>query len=146
MRALSVRAPWAGLIAEGKKTLEIRKRRTHLRGELLICQSRGGGAVAVVEILDCRPWTPDDAKASCTETTGPDGGPEDCSGQYVWELRLVRRVSSRVVKGTLSFFNVDEAILREWCPKCEGTQRYCDAHGINADCVCAADCLDCYGK
>ena len=51
MRALSVRAPWAGLIATGTKTLEVRSRRTHYRGELLICESGGGGAVVFADVL-----------------------------------------------------------------------------------------------
>ena len=113
MLALSVRAPWAGLIASGVKTLEIRKRRINYRGELLICQSRGGGAVAVVEVVGCHPWTTDDARASATETTGPDGGIEDCLGQFCWELRLLRRVTSERIKGSLGFFNVDPSIFGE---------------------------------
>ena len=66
MRALSVRAPWAGLIATGTKTLEVRSRRTHYRGELLICESGGGGAVVVVELVGCRPFVEADDAASCS--------------------------------------------------------------------------------
>jgi hypothetical protein len=105
MKALSVRAPWAELIASGRKSLETRKRPTRYRGPLVVCQSRGGGAVAVVDLVDCRPWTPSDLAATCD--------PDDNSGRFVWELRLVRRVTSTRISGRLSFFDVDESLLRE---------------------------------
>jgi hypothetical protein len=103
MRALSVRAPWAGMIADGTKTLEVRSRRTRHRGELLICQSRGGGAVAIVEIVDCR-----DGRVGDEASTGGVSS----VGQYVWELRLVRRVTSRPIKGRLGFYDVAESAFR----------------------------------
>jgi len=40
MKALSIRQPWAGLIAAGVKTIETRNWRTGYRGQLLICASR----------------------------------------------------------------------------------------------------------
>jgi len=39
MKALSVKQPFAGLIARGIKTLEIRSQKTNYRGELLICSA-----------------------------------------------------------------------------------------------------------
>lgn len=108
MRALSVRPPWAELIASGRKTLEIRSRRTHYRGELLICESRGGGAVAVVELVDCRPFVELDDEASGGVWTKH---PETHS-HYAWELRLVRRVTSEPIKGKLGFYDVVESALR----------------------------------
>ena len=105
MKALSVRAPWAGLIASGAKTLEVRSKPTHYRGELLICQAQGGGAVAIVEVVGCRSWEPADVVA-----TG--NAPADlCAGQYVWELRLLERVTSPTIRGALSFFEVDPVVL-----------------------------------
>lgn len=109
MKALSVRAPWAEMIADGSKTLEIRSRRTHYRGELLICQSGGGGAVAIVELTDCRPFTPDDDNASGGVWTKH---PEARRG-FAWTMRVVRRVTSDTIKGKLSFYDVDSAILRD---------------------------------
>ena len=52
MKALSVRQPWAGLIAAGLKTIEVRPRPTHYRGDLLICcanllPDRDGGPLRV---------------------------------------------------------------------------------------------------
>lgn len=107
MKALSVRAPWAGLIASGEKTLEIRSRRCHYRGELLICQSGGGGAVAIVEIVDCRPFTENDDAASCGVWTKHPEARE----HFAWEMRVVRRVTSAPIKGKLSFYDVDSDLL-----------------------------------
>ncbi len=104
MKALSVRAPWARLIASGQKTVELRSRRTHYRGELLICESGGGGAVAVVELLDCRDATREDAPHSCVEPP---------PGHFAWVVRVVRRVTSPQIKGRLGFYDVDEALIRE---------------------------------
>jgi ASCH domain-containing protein len=102
VKALSVRAPWAGMIADGRKTLEIRSRRTHYRGELLICESRGGGAVAVVELVGCRPFAAtDDAASGGVWATHPEA-----RAHYAWELRLVRRVTSAAIKGRLGFYDV----------------------------------------
>jgi len=102
MKALSVRAPWAALIAHGHKTLEIRSRRTHYRGALLICESRGGGAVAIVELIDCRPFVEgDDAASGGVWSTHPE-----MRSHYAWVLRLVRRVTSPPIKGRLGFYDV----------------------------------------
>jgi hypothetical protein len=92
------------MIARGDKTLEIRSRRTHYRGELLICAARGGGAVAVVELVDCRAFRQeDDAASGGVWTRFPAS-----RTHYVWVMRLVRRVSSDPIKGKLSFFEVDD--------------------------------------
>ena len=106
MRALSVRAPWASLIASGAKTVEVRSRRTTHRGPLLVCESRGGGAVAIVEVVGCRPFVEADDAAS--------GGvwgkfPAARMGHWAWELRLVRRVTSGTIKGKLGFYEVPES-------------------------------------
>jgi ASCH domain len=94
VRALSVREPWATMIASGTKTLEIRSRRTTHRGPLVICASRGGGAVAVVELVACRPFVERDA----------------------WELRVTRRLSGPLVKGRLGFYDVAESTLIDYVP------------------------------
>jgi ASCH domain len=109
VRALSVRAPWAEMIASGEKTLEIRSRRTHYRGPLLICQSRGGGAVAIVELVDCRAFVAADDAASGGVWTKH----ETTHTHYAWELRLVRRVTSDVISGRLGFYDVADDRIRD---------------------------------
>ena len=107
MKALSVRAPWAQFIASGIKTLEIRSRRCHYRGELLICQSGGGGAVAIVELCGCRPFTEaDDAASGGVWTQHPEA-----RNHFAWEMRVVRRVTSAPIKGKLSFYDVDPSLI-----------------------------------
>jgi hypothetical protein len=68
--ALTVRQPWANLIASGKKMIETRRWRTVHRGPLLICSSvqppiaPAGCAVAIVNLIDCRPMTAADEPLS----------------------------------------------------------------------------------
>lgn len=74
MKALSVKQPWASLIAGGHKTIEWRSWRTNYRGPLLICAGKTpddiyyemnegaekafplGVAVATVDLVDVRPF------------------------------------------------------------------------------------------
>ena len=87
MKALSVRQPWASMIAQGHKTIEWRSWRTHYRGPLLICSGKTpdavylafnpdearqnwplGVAVATVELVEVRPFQPkSDAEAAMME-------------------------------------------------------------------------------
>src|SRR5262245_57524232 len=97
MKALSVRQPWASLIASGKKTIEVRSWRTHYRGPLLICAAKRpiglgpvGVAMAVVNLLDVRRFNPDDSPAACVEAT-PD--------VFAWVLSDVRRIDPFPVTG-----------------------------------------------
>lgn len=72
MKAISIKQPWASLVAAGTKTVECRTWKTHYRGPLLICSSKGdveiddggenlilpgGMALAAVELVDVRPMT-----------------------------------------------------------------------------------------
>jgi hypothetical protein len=120
VKALSVRQPWAELIARGAKTLEVRSRRAHYRGPLAIVASNSavsddgmsalakhglcesvlsrGQVICVVELIDSRPMTAADAF---------DGGaccPFE-AGKQVWVLRNARRVEPPLpMKGQVSMF------------------------------------------
>lgn len=109
MKALSVRQPWASLIASGAKTIELRSWPTRYRGELLICASKSadagatpemprGVALVVVEVTDCRPFEPADAEAACVPWR---------PGLHAWVLRVLYRVDPLPVVGKLSFFKVE---------------------------------------
>ncbi len=50
MRGLIVREPYASMIVRGEKTWEIRKRKTSVRGKVLIISN--GYAIGEVEIVD----------------------------------------------------------------------------------------------
>ena len=87
MNALSIKQPWASLIAGGYKTIEWRSWRTHYRGPLLICSGKTpddiyfefdpdearqnwplGVAVATVELVEVRLFEPKkDAEAAMME-------------------------------------------------------------------------------
>lgn len=117
MRALSVRQPFAELIALGIKTLEIRSWMTTHRGPMLICSGGAwhrlgvslhgkigarGVTVCVVDLIDVRPMTESDRAAA--------GLPEDFDvfGQFAWVLGNPRRVSARPMLGRLSLFDVSD--------------------------------------
>ena len=92
MRALSIRQPWAELILRGKKRIEVRKRRTKIRGVVFVYASatvaerelegcaryrikmqrlKKGVLVGKVEIVDCRPLRKSDARAACLTRVRP---------------------------------------------------------------------------
>jgi hypothetical protein len=104
MIALSVRQPWANLIACGKKTVETRVWRTQYRGQLLICSSArpaiepAGYAVAVATLADCRPMNAGDEQAACCAVY---------PGAWAWVLRDVRPIRPFRVRGRLKLFKVE---------------------------------------
>jgi len=102
VRALSVKQPWANMIASGKKTIETRTWATSYRGPLLIVSSKrpnippAGSAVAIAELVDCRRMTRADRVAACCEIY-----PNAVS----WVLEDVRRVRPFPIKGALGVFD-----------------------------------------
>ena len=67
MRALTIYEPYAGLIAGGIKTIEVRRQPLNYRGPLLIHAAKGDRPAAVIglaELVDCRPLTEDDLPAA----------------------------------------------------------------------------------
>ncbi len=111
MRALSVHQPWATWIANGEKTIETRKWRTHYRGDLLICSTKKiygiqthtllyGMALAIVNLWDCQLMVADDS------------GPARVSfnkhpGLWSWFLKDIRPIKPFPVTGKQRFYNVD---------------------------------------
>lgn len=121
MKALSVRQPWASLIAMGHKTLEVRSRHLRYRGPLLICASQSrsvsdhgqlaaerhgldvralprGVALCVVNLVDSRPPQDGDERRACC----PISADEIC-----WVLDNPRRIEPFPVRGALMPFEVD---------------------------------------
>lgn len=106
--------PWAGLILSGRKTLELRTWRTDYRGPLLICAGarldpRGARweavgpqrhALAMVELLDVRTATDEDADAACFL---PSAYAKNC---FAWVLGGVRPVRPFAVSGKQGLFDV----------------------------------------
>ncbi len=131
MKALSIRQPWAGMIAAGIKTIETRNWKTDYRGDLLICASVKyddqlykhfeslnwnnfkdgkfqklckirGRAIAVVNLSDCRKMDPwDEDAAKC----------DWFKDAYAWVLTNIRLIKPFAVKGQLSLFDVDDSAI-----------------------------------
>lgn len=102
MKALSVKQPWANMIASGEKTIETRTWMTPYRGQVLIVSSKqphiepAGCAVAVVTVTDCRPMTRRDERAACCRVY---------PNAKAWVLEKIRRVQPIPVRGALGLFD-----------------------------------------
>ena len=96
MKALVVAEPWIGLILSGRKTWELRSRRTQHRGPFALIRKGSGTVVAVAELVACLP--PLSAASMATTMAHHLIPPEDQSsavdaGWVVpWCLRGVRAV------------------------------------------------------
>ena len=103
-KALSLKQPWANLVAEGKKTIETRIWKTNYRGDLVICSSQNpkiepyGKALSIVELYDIRPMTKKDEKNACIKLY---------EGAYSWFLQNLRPISPPIpIKGSLGIFDL----------------------------------------
>ena len=104
MKALCIKQPRANLVAAGKTGIEARSWATRHRGDLLIVSSKqpniapAGMALAIAELVDCRPMTEqDEAAAGCPKF----------DGAFAWVLRNVRRVEPFAVLGRRRLFDVE---------------------------------------
>ena len=108
MRALSVRQPWAELIAQGKKKIEYRTWQRSFRGDLLIVSSVSRhDEDCIEEGLD--PEQLAYGSAVCVVDLSKVTGIE---GDYRWHLRDPRRVAPEKIQGFASIYNVDDARIR----------------------------------
>lgn len=116
MKALVVKQPWASLIADGTKTMEVRSWRTNYRGPLVIIAAARslprsqtparwleerdtapcGVVVCVVDVADCIA-----GKAAHASRTGG----LDPTGQYCWVLANARPVRPVKAKGQLGIWD-----------------------------------------
>lgn len=115
MRALSVRQPWASLIASGRKTVELRSWSTNYRGPVLILSGSGiwrgktehpigprGVSLCVVDLIDVRPVIATDTESACI--VPPEGF------DFAWVLANPRPVPHVAVKGKLGLYRLDSAL------------------------------------
>jgi len=108
MLALSVKQPWAELIACGKKKKEFRSWSRACFGELLIVASKSVNAEDIAdEGLDVASLV--FGRAVCVvdfyKVTGDDG-------DYAWHLRNPRRVEPIEVRGSASLYRVPDERIR----------------------------------
>lgn len=105
MKALSLKQPYANLIAQGKKTIETRKWSTKYRGDIVICASKSGVgepkgvALCIVEVYDVCDMQKCHEKEACIE----------CYPKAkAWMIRNLRVFKEPFpVKGQLSLFDID---------------------------------------
>jgi hypothetical protein len=107
VKAISLKQPWANLIASGAKTIETRKWPTRYRGPLLICSSKNppiapaGMAICAVTVTDCRPMTVADAAAACCEVY---------DGAWAWDMENLVALGDEFrfsVRGSLGLYDVE---------------------------------------
>lgn len=106
IKALTVRQPWANLIASGEKTIEVRTWRTDYRGELLITASASpkiepfGCALVIVDLVDVRPMTPDDFGAAHFNAGA------SVERKFAWVIENPRLISRpKKMRGRLGLWN-----------------------------------------
>jgi hypothetical protein len=103
VKALSVKQPWANLIAAGEKTIETRTWATDYRGPILIVSSRlpkidpAGYALAIADLADCRPMTRQDEPAARCGVY---------PNAYSWVLRNIHKIPPFPVRGKLGLYDV----------------------------------------
>jgi hypothetical protein len=110
------------LIAEGYKPIELRSWFTHYRGPLAIVAARDPDRrgierhgrrdrprkkiLAVANLVDVRPATPDDAKRAMVAEVG--------AGLYAWVLEDVRALATPIeCAGRQGLFRVPKSLSRE---------------------------------
>ena len=105
VRAISLKQPWANMIVEGLKTVETRVWATRYRGTLVIVSSKrpdiapAGFALAVADLVDCRPMMEADTVAACCEVY---------PRAKAWVLDNVHPITPIAVTGQLGLYRLPE--------------------------------------
>ena len=125
LRGLSVRQPWASLIETGRKSIEIRSWRTHLRGRILIFASgkiwEGGDCgyqvgpmgvtLCTVELVDCVEYNDAEHRELAAIPSGVSL--PVTKRRFAWVLRNPQPVERKVASGRLNLFRVDATLQAE---------------------------------
>ena len=101
--AISIHQPYASMIADGVKVIELRTWATVHRGPILICSTKrpivpdlpNGVALCIVDVIDCRPMKPSDAILAHHDYR---------PGLIAWCLANPRRVEQVPVRGQQRLF------------------------------------------
>jgi ASCH domain len=111
VKAISIRQPWANMIASGEKTIETRTWSIPYRGELLIVSSKNpnippaGYALAIAELVTCRRMKKTDEEAARCRYY---------PGAFAWVLKNIRKIKSFPVSGQLGLYEVNINEARKW--------------------------------
>jgi activating signal cointegrator 1 len=120
VRALVLRQPWANLVRDGLKKIEVRSWTTKHRGDLLICAAKAadprceydgnqprGVTICLVTLLDVRPLRRSDVRSAMLGK----GGWILNEGSYAWVLANPRRLVPRPTVGKLGLFGLPDDIV-----------------------------------
>lgn len=126
MKILTLKQPWATLVAEGYKKYEFRTWKTNYRGEILIHAGKGidkegmkrvsklnleypqSKILAKVTIKDCIELNPEKNKDIISDNPLVYGNKFDRTG-YAWELENVEKINSEsIIQGKLGLWNYEE--------------------------------------
>lgn len=104
--AMSIKQPWASMIARGEKSIETRTWTTGYRGPLVICSStmpKGQGvtrrALCVAFLKNCRTMTLDDESAACCPIY-------ERAKAWVLDSRRIPLMAREDVRGQLGIFGL----------------------------------------
>ncbi len=125
MKVITLKQPWATLIAEGYKKYEFRSWKTNYRGEIYIHAGKGideermkrvrkldlsypqSVIIARVIISDCIKLTEDINKKIIEENPLIYGNNLKRSG-FAWKIENVKKIkSSKIIKGNLGIWNYE---------------------------------------
>lgn len=131
MKALSLKQPWAELVASGKKTIEIRKWNTHFRGEFLIHASKNtnkeretqfgfkdlptGCIVGKATIIEVKKYLSQEEFEKDAEKHFAKGWWHPKAHGFI--LKNAQRITPKPLKGQLNFFEVansDQSTLKKY--------------------------------
>ena len=127
MKVITLKQPWATLVAEGIKKYEFRSWKTKYRGKILIHAGIGvdkeeldryknlnlefpkGKILAEVEIVDCLPLTNELNEQIIKENNIAYGNKKRTG--YAWKLENIKKIhSDKIIKGKLSLWDLDVEI------------------------------------
>lgn len=129
MKVITLKQPWATLVAEGLKQYEFRSWKYNYRGEILIHAGKGidvtamnkfknsnlefpsSRIIAKVKIVDCIELNEKINKKIISENPIVYGNKIDRTG-YAWVLNDVEKISStKVVSGKQGIWNIDTKMI-----------------------------------
>ncbi len=119
MKTLSLKQPWAELILQGRKKIELRKWNTNFRGEFFIHASKipdekamkkfgfnnlpCGFIVGKAKLVNVKKYVDDETFKGDNDFHLADNS----FGDYGFVLECVKRIKKITVKGNLGFWNFD---------------------------------------
>ena len=104
MKCLSLKQPWANLIADGKKTIETRTWGTKYTGPFAIASSKkpdiypAGCVVCTATLVGCRPMIIEDEPSACCRIY---------DGAVAWVLKDVTKIPPQKVKGMMGLYDIE---------------------------------------